>query len=619
MQIIGKNLDEGSTPLKRVEQTQRKVVELRGLLEKFREAIDGQQVSLRRLSEAQQSGQPQAEQDKAIRQMVASLMLFEALGGQINTSFDEFQDPLVTLMNDVTQQLRDREQVAALAKSAEGLNSTLDIDGVLNQAMHMLVELTGAERAFFMFKDEDSEEMAIRISHNIDRDELEGSSFAISRTIVQSVVDSGEPVVTTNAAADPRFSDQESVALHSLRSIICVPIRMHQVVEGVIYADNRIQTDIFTGADRDFTATFANQAAAALENARLFNNVTLARNMMQNVFESVASAVIATDARGRITLVNKAADELLSADLGNLLEQRYAKLAAVFGGALIQVLEDLYSTGESVVQNQIEGELSGRGLVSISVQAAQLRDSENETIGAVMVIDDRTEQVRFERERGMVKRYLPPALVESFAEQDELHLGGARREVSVLFADIRGFTSYSEHRDPGQVVDMINTYFGFASSTIQAQNGIIDKYMGDAVMAHFNSPLLPVEAHARQAVLAAWDIRRLMHEFNASAGSESLSFGIGVNTGNALAGNVGGQERMEYTLIGDAVNVSKRLQENAQGGQILLGASTWSLVQDFVQVNEIGPIDIKGRQIQEKVYELIGVDIDSESLPAALS
>ena len=613
MQIIGKNLDDGSSPLKRVEQTQRKVVELRGLLGKFREAIDGQQVSLRRLSEAQQSGQPQAEQDKAIRQMVASLMLFEALGGQINTSFDEFQDPLVTLMNDVTQQLRDREQVAALAKSAEGLNSTLDIDGVLNQAMHMLVELTGAERAFFMFKGEDSEEMEIRISHNIDRDELEGSSFAISRTIVQSVVDSGEPVVTTNAAADPRFSDQESVALHSLRSIICVPIRMHQVVEGVIYADNRIQTDIFTGADRDFTATFANQAAAALENARLFNNVTLARNMMQNVFESVASAVIATDSRGRITLVNKAADKLLSADLGNLLEQRYAKLAAVFGGALTQVLEDLYSTGESVVQNQIEGELSGRGLVSISVQAAQLRDSENEAIGAVMVIDDRTEQVRFERERGMVKRYLPPALVESFAEQDELHLGGARREVSILFADIRGFTSYSEHRDPGQVVDMINTYFGFASSTIQAQNGIIDKYMGDAVMAHFNSPLLPVEAHARQAVLAAWDIRRLMHEFNANTGSESLSFGISVNTGNALAGNVGGQERMEYTLIGDAVNVSKRLQENAQGGQILLGASTWTLVRDFVQVNEIGPIDIKGRQIQEQVYELVGVDINSDS------
>ena len=608
MQSIGKHPQGGSTPLERVEQTQRKVVELRGLLAKFRDAVDGQQISLRRLSEAQQSDQPQLEQDKAIRQMVTSLMLFEALGGQINTSFDEFQDPLVTLMNDVTQQLRDREQVAALAKSAEGLNSTLDLEGVLNQAMHMLVELTGAERAFLMLKDEESGEMNVRISHNIDLDEFEGSSFAISRTIVQSVVSSGEPVVTTNAAADPRFSDEESVALHSLRSIICVPIRMDKVVEGVIYADNRIQTDIFTSADRDFTATFANQAAAALENARLFNNVTLARNMMQNVFESIASAVIATDGRGRITLVNQAADEMLSADLGLLLKQRYAKLAMVFDGALTQVLDEIYSSGEGVERNLIEGALVGRGQVSISIQAAPLRNSDNEAIGAVMVIDDRTERVRFEHERGMVKRYLPSALVESFAEQDELHLGGTRREVSVLFADIRGFTSYSEHRDPGQVVDMINTYFGFASATIQAQNGIIDKYMGDAVMAHFNSPLLPVAEHARQAVLAAWEIRRRMHEFNAGVGDEALSFGIGVNTGNALAGNVGGKERMEYTLIGDAVNVSKRLQENARGGQILLGASTYALVRDFVQVNEIGPIAIKGRNVSEKVYELVGVD-----------
>jgi len=596
-----------------VEHTQRKVVELRGLLAKFREAVDGQQVSLRRLSEARDSAQPKAEQDKAIRQMVASLMLFEALGGQINTSFDEFQEPLVKLMDDVTQQLRDREQVAALARSAEGLNSTLDLEGVLEQAMHMLVDLTGAERAFFMLKNEQSGEMKVRISHNIDMDELEGSAFAISRTIVQSVVDSGEPIVTTNAAADPRFSDQESVALHSLRSIICVPIRMDQIVEGVIYADNRIQTDIFTSADRDFTAAFANQAAAALENARLFNNVTLARNMMHNVFESVASAVIATDGNGRITLINKAADTMLSESLGTLLEQRYAKLSTVFDGALTQVLDEVYTSGEVVVHNIIEGPLSGRGRVSIAVQAAPLRDSDNEAIGAVMVIDDRTDQVRFERERGMVKRYLPSALVESFAEQDELHLGGARREVSVLFADIRGFTSYSEHRDPGEVVDMINTYFGFASATIQAQNGIIDKYMGDAVMAHFNSPLLPVMEHARQAVIAAWEIRRQMREFNSRAGSGKLSFGIGVNTGNALAGNVGGKERMEYTLIGDAVNVSKRLQENAGGGQILLGASTYSLVQNFVQARDIGPIDIKGREVKERAYELLEVDIYADS------
>jgi len=595
-----------SSALERVEHTQQKVGELRALLARFRDAIGGQQISLRRLSESRRAGQPEQEQEKAIRQMIASLMLFEGLGGQMDIAFNEFEQPLVNLITDVSNQLRDREQLTALSKSAEALNSTLDLNAVLTQAMEMLVELTGAERAFFMLKDPATGRMKVRVAHNIDAEHLEASAFAISRTIIGTVVKKGKPIITTNAAADPRFSDQESIALHSLRSIICVPIRVDGKVEGVVYADNRVTADIFSDTDRDFTAAFANQAAAALENARLFENVTLARNMMRNVFESVPSAVIATDERGVITLVNRAATAVLGPLASALEGKGFAHLGVVLNGDLSALFEQMYASGKAVSKDLIEGELPVRGYVYIHASAAPLTDSNGEPIGAVMVIDDRTESMQFERERGMVKRYLPEALVDSFASLPELRLGGARSLVSVMFADIRGFTSFSENRDPADVVDAINTYFGFASASIERHGAIVDKYMGDAVMAHFNSPLLPTEQHAWLAVKTAWDTRALLEQHNNSH-NEHLEFGIGVNTGIALAGNVGGKERMEYTLIGDAVNVAKRLQEHAAGGQILLGQSTYNAVSDRVQAKAAGNIQVKGRTANESVYELTGL------------
>jgi hypothetical protein len=155
-----------SSALERVDQIQQKVGELRTLLARFRDAIDGQQVSLRRLSESRRDNNSEQEQEKAIRQMIASLMLFEGLGGQIDIAFNEFEQPLVNLMTDVSNQLRDREQLAALSKSAEALNSTLDLNAVLTQAMDMLVQLTGAERAFFMLKDPVTGRMKVRVAHN---------------------------------------------------------------------------------------------------------------------------------------------------------------------------------------------------------------------------------------------------------------------------------------------------------------------------------------------------------------------------------------------------------------------------------------------------------------------
>ena len=592
----------------RIEQTQNNVRTLRQQLDKFIQATDQQQAALRRLHAAWQGRQPAHVQEKSLKEAIAYSMALNALGQKIDQLLPQLEGSLTELMSDLTAQVKEHQQLGALAQSAKMINSTLDLTEVLNQVMDMIIGLTGAERSFLMLLNENTGELEFTVARNLDRETIDGSSFNISRTIVNTVAQEGEPLVTTNAQADPRFSAQESVVSYSLRSILCVPLKAKGKVTGVIYADNRIKTGLFTEADRDLLSTFANQAAVAIENARLFESVTLAKSLMDNVFASITSGVITTSEDDSITLFNRAAEEILSMKAEYCLNVPYTRVLPSLGETLLDLVSNVKRTEKVVVAHELEPELPQRGTVNLSLNLAPLKDANDETLGVAIVMDDLTEKKRFERERGMVKRYLPSELVDSLADLHELRLGGARQEVSIFFADIRGFTTYSEQHDPEQVVEAINTYFSLAHQAIRANNGIVDKYMGDAVMAHYNSPLLPQADHAWLAVKTAWETKQIIAEYHQSVEAKArLEFGIGVNTGEAVAGNVGAQDQMEYTLIGDAVNLSKRLQESAKPRQILLGQRTYELVKDRVVVNKLAPIQVKGRIAFEQVYELVGL------------
>ncbi len=197
----------------------------------------------------------------------------------------------------------------ALAGIGQVVNSTLEVDEVLQIVMDTIVRLMGAERGFLMLRDERGE-MAIRIARNWEQESINQNEFAISRTVVQRVIDEGEAVLTTNAREDPRFGGQESIIAFNLRSILCVPLKVKSELIGVIYTDNRIRTGIFSEADRDLLLSFADQAAVAIENARLFSSlkrtleeVTELKNLMDDVFASIVSGVITADVQDQITAV----------------------------------------------------------------------------------------------------------------------------------------------------------------------------------------------------------------------------------------------------------------------------------------------------------------------------
>lgn len=197
----------------------------------------------------------------------------------------------------------------ALAGIGQVVNSTLELDEVLKIVMDTIVRLTEAERGFLMLRNEHGE-METRIARNWEQESINKSEFAISRTIIERVIQGGEAVLTTNAREDPRFGGQESIIAFNLRSILCVPLMVKSDLIGVIYTDNRIRTGIFSESDRDLMTAFANQAAVAIENARLFSSlkrtleeVTELKNLMDDVFASIVSGVITADVQDQITLV----------------------------------------------------------------------------------------------------------------------------------------------------------------------------------------------------------------------------------------------------------------------------------------------------------------------------
>jgi PAS domain S-box-containing protein len=385
-------------------------------------------------------------------------------------------------------------------------------------------------------------------------------------------------------------------------------------ITGVIYADSRIKSGLFSEGDRRLLTAIADQAAVAIENARLFENVKLnleeitnMKNLMDNVFASIASGVITTDIHDRITLVNRAAEGILGVVADHSLGHSYHQvLPALDRAPLSRLMEDVKRRRRRYAGYEVDVDLPERGIVNLSMNLSTLRDAQDATLGVAIVVDDLTEKKRFERERTMVKRYLPSQLVDNLPDDlSELKLRGERQQITTLFADIRGFSTYSETFDPERVVEVINQYFAFALTAVDGHEGVVDKYLGDAVMVHFNTPLRPVADHAWRAVLTAWDFNLSVQAYLKQVPDDDrLYVGIGINTGEAVVGNVGAEDRMEYTAIGDAVNLAKRLQERAGGGQILLSRSTYDLVKDRVEVNALDPIQVKGRQAIEQVYEL---------------
>lgn len=532
---------------------------------------------------------------------------------QCSVLLERLDPAMRALRQDIARTRREHGQLASLYEISQALNSTLSLQPLLDMVMDKVIAVTRAERGFLMLLDEQSGALHFAVARNLEQQDLESHSFQVSRGIIERVAREGQPLLTDNASADPRFADRASVIYFGLRSIMAVPLRMKERILGVVYVDNRIQSGIFSQEDLDLLTTFANQAAIAMDNARLFDDlqrslreITEIKSYMEDIFASVDSGILTTDLQTVVTTCNRAAAEIFGISQAEATGRRFLELfeesprrelAAPLSTALEQEIR--------FRDYELSCALPQRGQVTLKMQITPLKDAQDQKIGVTMVVEDLTEERRLQQ---TLNRYLAPSVVQEalkMAAQGHFPLGGTRRIMSILFADVRGFTAFSERLAPEELVDILNRHLTAAAQAILEQEGTLDKFMGDAVMALFNVPV-PQPDHALRAVRAALEMQRRIAAL-CQADPRTFRFGVGIHVGEAVAGNIGSPERLDYTVIGDAVNLAKRLQENAAGGQILLSEAAYQEVAPYVEVQPRGLLTVKGREEPIAVYTLLGL------------
>jgi adenylate cyclase len=507
---------------------------------------------------------------------------------------------------------REHNNMLALASVGQVINSSLELDEVLRIVMDNIVRLTKAERGFLMLRDEQGE-MVNRVARNWEKESINSSELTVSRSIVGRVIETGEPIITTNAQEDKRFVGQESIVAFNLRSILCVPLKVKNELIGVIYADNRIRTGIFAESERDLLLAFANQAAVAIENARLFSSlkhtleeVTGLKNLMDNVFASIASGVITADVQNQVTLANRAAENILgharAEIVGHHLDEVLASVSKEIGPHLTEVRD----TDRAVIDLEIRHNLPPRGNVDWRLNLSPLKDAGQKTQGVAIVLDDLTERKKLEAQRRLFERMVAPAVIEQL-DPNSLQLGGKRVDITVLFADIRGFTTFSEKLQPEKLVNILNRYLAAMAEAVLEHGGTIDKFMGDAIMAWFNAPV-PQPDHTLRAVKTALAIRTSVENLYKELPADSqLAFGVGIHYGDAVLGLIGTEKRLEYTAISDSVNTAKRIQENSAKNQILISRDAYERVKKQIEATPHVEITVKGKTQPLEVFEVTGL------------
>jgi adenylate cyclase len=359
-----------------------------------------------------------------------------------------------------------------------------------------VLQIDGAERGYAMLLTEDSLRDAPHTSSNYtflpailryrQAPKTATPQMALSRAIIQQVMESKGPLLVMDAKQDTRFSGSESMAMSGMQSAMCAPLSSRDHLFGLLYVDNLSKRGTFTPEDLEVFAVIAAQAGLAIDRVM-------------------------------------------------------AKSEVMRQGVQLSALE----------------------------------------------------------------RFLSPAISRKItAEAADIRLGGESQRITLLFADVRGFTSMAEKMKPREAVEVLNEFFARMTNVIFEHDGTLDKYLGDGLMALFGAPFA-LQNDAEAAVRAAVNMQKSLAELNMISGKSPLNIGIGIHTGEAVVGFLGTQRRMDYTAIGDTVNVASRLTSQAGPGQIVISAATYAQICREIPCCQLSAMKLKGRDEPIEVHEVL--------------
>jgi adenylate cyclase len=446
--------------------------------------------------------------------------------------------------------------------------------------------------------------------------------FSASSELVAFIEESDEAVVLTERQESP-FAE---LLLHPrMLSGIALPLSTPKQKLGLLILNSR--KSYHYGRERFlFLDSFCKLAGGMLHNARLFQDLReyLARiqaleRYQENIFSSMTNLLVTTDQQGRIRYFNSAAARslgLTEAHLGTPAQELFREaLSRKIVAEIVSATQD-----KREVLNLKGIYRCAAGDMDFNLNISPLLTKRGRTEGATLLFTDQTreqelagrmKQVVEERRliKDMFSRYLSTEIVRTLMDTPDLvKPGGSKKEATIFFADIRGYTSFSEGRDPAYIIGVLNDYFSEAVEVVIRHRGYIDKFIGDAIMAAWGVPLQTVAEDAVQAVACSLEIQDLVRSKRRSffkGDAANLKIGIGMHTGPIVAGNLGSSRRMNYTVIGDTVNVAARLEGVAGPDEVIITQTTRDYLGERFRLEERKPVRVKGKSQPLHIFRVL--------------
>ena len=494
------------------------------------------------------------------------------------------------------------------------VTSEIDLTVLLQKVMGEAARMLKADRSTLFLNDEKTNELWSQVGSGLDTIQIRMPNHL---GIAGAVFTSRKTINIPYAYADLRFNPAfDKKSGYFTRSILCVPVvnKTGKVI-GVTQVLNK-RGGPFSDEDESRLKAFTGQVSIALQNAKLFDDVQNMKNYNEGMLESMSNAVITTNEDGLIVTCNNAGYRIMKVKAADIISKPFAEF---FGGAntwIADKAKEIEETNTSFEMMDAEMEFDGQK-ASVNVTLQPLMSTEGKKLGLMLMLEDISSEKRM---KSTMSRYMDPGIAARLmgSGQQEDILGGKSAMATIMFTDIRGFTPITESLGAQGTVGFLNDYFTLMVEEISKVDGMLDKFIGDAIMAAFGLPI-PHDDDEDRAVRAAINMIKRLWEWNIerkSMGQLPADMGIGLNTDEVVSGNIGSPKRMNYTLIGDGVNLAARLESACKqyGARILISDNTFKKLKGTYRIRDIDEVVVIGKTQAVGVHEVLDYHSD-ETFP----
>ena len=505
-----------------------------------------------------------------------------------------------------------REEIELLT-IAEAISTELHLNVLFTRIMAAATQLLSAERSTLFLYDAAKDELWSQVAEGAGQTEIRIPSRA---GIAGAAFTEGEVLVVPDAYADARFNREvDHASGYRTRNILAVPITDKAGERlGVIQVLNK-HGGAFGPIDIRRAKAFGSQIAIAIQNAQLFSDILALKNYNESILKSLSNGVITLDQQLNIVKINEAAERILGMSGERVLDRSAMQVFGNRNAWVTRSLDYVATMGASDYHADTDFELPDGSVAAVNMTAAPLFETAGKPIGCMLVLEDIT---REKRVRNTMARYVAKEVVDKLLASGQDFLDGHSHVATVLFSDIRRFTTLAEAMTPQETVTMLNDYFTSMVEVVFTHGGMLDKYIGDAIMAVFGTAVSDV-SDADNALTVATEMLRELARFNerrSERGLEAIEIRIGIATGEVLAGSLGSRRRLEYTVIGDNVNLAARLEgaNKHYGTTVLVAASTVEALRSRPILRRLDLIQVKGKSQPTLAYESMD-HYDPERVP----